>query len=170
MRAVSRVGLGEALAVALEQDGVPLVGIDVEVERGVMTADEMLEYRIRSVPGGIPRTATASDLRAFEGQNAGVLQFFPQMQIATGAGCGSCLMSNGRFDPDRWVLDDRVMSFDEFRSYAVGELCRIDVVTVQIPQDPMEKGFVMAYTCGYLRRVALGEETLPILLTSLWGR
>jgi len=135
-----------------------------------MSAREMLEYRVRSVPGGIPRTADAAALRAFADQNAEILNFFPAMTVATGAGCESCLTSSGRFDPDRWVIDDREVLFDEFRTYPVRDFCRLDVVTVPIPGRTMEQGFVIAYTCEFLRDVATGEETLPLLLTNLWGR
>ena len=157
------------LVIGIEREAVQLEGIDVEVDRGGMTPAERLRYRIRSIPGGIPRTATAADLRAFEGQNAEVLQFFPAMTVATGAGCESCLMASGRFDPDRWILDDREVAFDEFRSYSVGELCRIDVVTIPQAGSPTERGVVIGYTCDFMRRIAMGEEKLQLLLTNLWG-
>ncbi len=161
--------LAEPVRIGLELEAVELEGIDVEVDGAIMTPAEMLEFRVRAIPGGIPRTAGAGQLRAFANQKAEILDFFPAMTVATGAGCESCLMWSGRFDPERWVLDDREVAFDEFRSYLVGDICRVDVVVVPLRESPIEKGSVLAYTCDYLRKVATGEKTLPILLTNLWG-
>lgn len=161
--------LESPIVIGLRQEAVELEGIDVEVDRSRMSPAKRLEYRVRSIPGGIPRTAGAAALRAFGNQNAELLDFFPAMTVATGAGCESCLMANGRFDPDRWLIDDREVLFDEFRSYPVRDICRVDVVTIPVAGSPMEKGVVFAYTCDFLRQVATGQKTLRLLLTNLWG-
>jgi hypothetical protein len=161
--------LSEPIRIGLQQEAVELAGIDVDVNRGGMSGFERLEYRVRSIPGGIPRTAGTAELRAFANQNAEILDFFPAMTVATGVGCESCLMASGRFDPDRWLIDDREVFFDEFRSYPVGEICRVDVVTIPVTGSPVERGVVLAYTCRFLRDVASGKETLRLLMTDLWG-
>jgi hypothetical protein len=161
--------LDEPLAIGLERDAVELEGIDVEVDvpRGwaALPLDERLEFRTRSLLG-VDRVATAADLRAFEHQEAEVWDFFPQMTIATGTGCEGCIMMAGRWEPLFFVDEFRV-SFEEFRSVPVGELCRVEVVVRAKP--PRGSGLgpsnVFAYSCSFLRDVATGKRTLrPSLL------
>lgn len=162
--------LDEPLAIGLERDAVELEGIDVEVERPRRTMQETLEFRVKSVQNGIPRTATAAELRAFEHQEAETWDFLRTMNVGVGAGCEQCIMASGRIPDPAFIVDDRRVSFDEFRSYPVGEVCRVDVVTIPIAFSPTEQGFVMAYTCAFLRDVATGRRSLPMLLTNMWGR
>jgi hypothetical protein len=161
--------LAEPIRIGLQRDAVQLQGIDVEVDRPRMSLPEILEFRVRSIQNGIPRSAGSAELRAFEHQEADVWDFLPAMTVAIGAGCEECIMANGRFEPD-FIVDDRKVEYDEFRSYRVGEICRVDVVTIPIVGSPTERGFVMAYTCAFLREVATGERRLPILLSDMWDR
>jgi len=161
--------LQEPVRIVLRQEAVELEGIEVEVDGARMSLPEMLEFRARSIQNGIPRKATAADLRAFEHQEAEVWDFLPSMNVATGTGCPECMMASGRIPQPKFVVDDREVSFEEFRSYRVGEICRVDIVTIQIPFGSPEKGLVMAYTCSFLRQVAAGERRLPIMLPNIWG-
>ncbi len=154
--------LAEPVRIGLQQQAVELQGIDVEVERSgwaTWPLEEQLKYRVRSMMG-IDRVATAADLRAFPDQRADVWQFLPWMTVATGAGCEECLMASGRIEAPGFILDDRGVSYDEFRSYMVEDICRVEVVTIPIPFKPVEKGVVLGYTCSFLREVATGKRRL----------
>jgi len=85
------------------------------------------------------------------------------MTVATGAGCPQCIMASGRIPSPTFVVDDRGVSFDEFRSYAVEEICRVDVVTIPIAGSPTESGVVLAWTCQFLRDVATGRRKLSFV-------
>jgi len=102
-----------------------------------------------------------ADLRAFEHQEAEIWDFLPEMTVAIDAGCDGCIMAAGRFRPT-FIVDDRSVSLDEFRSWPVEDICRVDVVTIK--RMGGTTGFVMAYTCGLLRDVAMGKRTLPPFL------
>jgi hypothetical protein len=158
--------LERPIVLALEREAVELEGIDVDVDRPTGWAarplEYQLQYRVRSMMG-IERTATAADLRSFPHQEAEVWDFLPQMTVATGAGCPECIMASGRIPDPTFVIDDRGVSFDEFRSYAVEEICRVDVVTLPRAGSSSEGGVVIAYTCQFLRDVATGKRTLSFV-------
>jgi len=158
--------LERELVIALEREAVQLEGIDVEVDRGRMTLNEALDRRVRSIERGIARTARAADLRAFPGQNAEVFAFFPWMTIGTNAGCDGCLMSNGRVRPNVWTIDDRVVAREEFEMMSVGDMCRIDVVTIPRLGHGVDRGMVFGYTCDFLMKAATGEIQVPLL--NMW--
>lgn len=158
--------LERPIVIALEREAVELEGIDVDVDRpsgwAARPLEHQLKYRVRSMMG-IDRTATAADLRAFPHQEAEVWDFLPRMTIATGAGCPECIMASGRIPDPSFVINDQSVSFDEFRSYAVEEICRVDVVTLPVAGSPSEKGVVIAYTCQFLRDVATGKRSLSLV-------
>ncbi len=56
--------LAEPIVIGLREEAVELEGIDVAVDRPSMTPAEMLEYRVRSIPGAIPRTASVADRKS----------------------------------------------------------------------------------------------------------
>lgn len=158
--------LESPIVLALEREAVELEGIDVDVDRPTGWAarplEYQLQYRVRRMMG-IERTATAADLRSFSDQKAEVWAFLPQMTIATGAGCPQCIMASGRIPNPSFIIDERGVSFDEFRSYAVEEICRVDVVTLPRAGSSSEGGVVIAYTCRFLRDVASGKRTLSFV-------
>jgi len=153
--------------IALEREAVPLEGIDVEVNRPTGWTARPLEYklkfRVRSLMG-IDRTATLADLRAFEHQEAEIWDFLPQMNVFGLVDGG--FISNGRVPRPSYVIDDRSVVFDEFRTYPVEDFCRLDVVTFPRP-GARKGGLVMAYTCDYLMDVVTGKERMtPFLPTN----
>ncbi len=160
--------LEEPIRIGLQREAVELDGIDVAVDAPRMSVPEILEFRVRSLPGGIPRSAGAAELRAFGNQKSEIWEFLPDMNVIPGTGCDSCFMASGRVEPEQFILDDREVSFDEFRSHTVGELCRLDVLTFPVGGEPVERGLIIGYTCGFLREVAFGRRTLPILTPNLW--
>jgi len=155
------------LVIALEQDVVPLEGIDVMVDQPTgWTARPLsykLKWRVRSLMG-IDKSASAADLRAFEHQEAEIWDFLPEMNVFGMLDGG--FMSFGRVRSPSYVIDDRNVVFEEFRSYPVEDFCRLDVVTFPRP-GPAKAGLVMGYTCDYLWAVARGEERMtPFLPTN----
>lgn len=157
--------LAEPIVIGLRREAVELEGIDVAVDRPSMSLSEMLEFRVRSIPGAIPRTASPAQLRAFEHQEAEIWDFLPDMTVAIDAGCDGCIMASGRFRPS-FIVDTRTVSLDEFRSWPVEDICRVDVVPIK--RMGGTTGFVMAYTCDFLREVATGERTMPLTLQNMW--
>jgi len=156
--------LERPLVVALEREAIPLEGIDVEVDPPTGWTARPLEYkldfRVRSLMG-IDRTASAADLRGFEHQGAEIWDFLPQMNVGYYGLEG--FIANGLVPRPGFVIDDRNVVFDEFRSYPVEEICRLDVVTFPRP-GATKGGLVMAYTCEFLMDVVTGEERLTPFL------
>ncbi len=155
--------LSEPLRIGLRQEAVELEGIDVEVERSGWAAKpiaEQLKFRVRSMMG-IDRIATVGDLRAFPDQRADIWQFLPWMTIATDVGCEGCMMMMGMSEPG-FLVDDRGVSYDEFRSWPVEDMCRVEAIV--FPGGGQTRSVVAAYTCGYLREIATGERTLSPFL------
>lgn len=156
--------LERPLVIALERDAVELEGIEVAVDRPSGWTARPLEYklkfRVRTLMG-IDRTATLEDLRAFEHQEAEIWDFLPQMNVAQ-LGYGGFIAS-GRVPSPSFVIDDRGVVFDEFRTLPVEDVCRLDLVT--FPRPGLTKsGLVIAYTCDYLMDVVLGKERLTPFL------
>ncbi|HZX24134.1 MAG TPA: hypothetical protein VFF18_11395, partial [Woeseiaceae bacterium] len=122
--------------------------------------DYKVKFRVRSLMG-IDRTATVSDLREFAHQEAELWDFLPRMGIFTFANGG--FIASGRVPSPSYVIDDRGVVFDEFRSYPVRDICHLDVVTFPSP-GATKGGLVMAYTCQFLRDVMTGKRTLSPFL------
>lgn len=162
--------LERPLVIGLKREAIPLAGIDVDVDRPTGWTARPLEYklkfRVRSLMA-IDRSATASDLREFPHQEAELWDFLPHMNVFAFADGG--FIASGRVPSPAFVMDDRSVSFDEFRAYPVGEICRLDVVTIPSP-GPVKGGLVMAYSCQFLMDVATGERMLsPFLPIGLGG-
>lgn len=161
--------LESPLLIALKYDAVPLDEVRVEVDRPTGWAARPLEYklkfRVRSLQG-IDRTANSAELRAFPHQEADVWNFLPRMNVAIGAGCPECIMESGRIPNPGFLVDDRAVDFDEFQSYSVEEICRVDVVTFPAAGNPEKRGLVMAYTCQFLLDVATRKRTLSPFIGS----
>jgi len=171
--------LERPLVIALEQDVVPLEGIDVDVDRPsgwtARPMEEKLEFRATQIMGN-HRSADLRKLRDFEHQEAEIWDFLPQMN-AVGLYDGG-FRSGGYVRAPTYILDDRMVAFDEFRSYAVGEMCRLDLVTIpRLGRGRLNGsssnygGVVLGYTCAYLMDVATGRRTLtPFLPESIEGQ
>jgi len=164
--------LERPLVIALEQDVVPLEGIDVEVDRPTgwtaLPMEYKLEFRAKQIMGN-NRSANLADLRDFKHQEAEIWDFLPQMN-AVGLFDGG-FRSGGLVRSPMYVMDERVVNFDEFRSYAVGEMCRLDLITIprlargRLQGSSMDHGgLVLGYTCDYLMDVAMGRKVLTPFL------
>jgi len=158
------------LLIGLEREAVPIEGIDVEVDRPTgWTARPLeykLEFRVRSQQG-IDRVAGLAELRAFEHQQAEIWDFLPEMTVAPLLDGG--FFMSGRVENPGFIMDDRNVVFDEFRSYPVEDICRIEVVTIPVP-GARKSGFVQAYTCDFLMDVATGERSLSPFLPTMPAR
>ncbi len=156
--------LERPIRIGLEREAVELPGIDVAVDRpsgwSARPLDYKLKFRVRSLMA-IDRTANAADLRAYPHQEAEIWDFLSHMNVFGMLDGG--FIASGRVSNPSYIMDDRGVVFDEFRSYPVGDICRLDVVT--IPGRGLEKsGIVMAYSCEFLLEVAKGERTLSPFL------
>jgi len=154
------------LLIGLEQDAIPLEGIEARVEKPVV---EKMDRRVRMATRVVSRVANSADLRAFEYQEAEIWDFFPEMQVAALGACPDCLNMGGRFTAIYFV-DDLPVEREHLRSFRVGEICRVEVVRLQVPPDHRNPnmfrtpGGVHAYTCRYMLQVARGERTMPPVL------
>jgi len=177
--------LERELVIPLEQDVVPLEGIDVDVDApqgwSARPMEEKLDFRAGRIMGN-SRSASAQDLRDFPHQEAEVWDFLPRMNAVALFDGG--FRSGGLVRSPSFVLDDREVVFDEFRMVPVGEMCRLDLIT--LPRLGRGRpgsfrsdngGVVLGYTCDYLMQVAMGRKKLtPFLPMGIedqlqqWGR
>jgi hypothetical protein len=158
--------LDRSLAVGLTSTAVEIEGIEVRARRPLL---ERMDGRLSALGRFATRTASQGELRAFAHQEADLYDFLPEMNVAVGVtGCLECMMMNGGFRA-RFFLDDFEIPMDEFRSLAVEQICRVEVVR-KTPRPGRNStlidatGGVHAYTCDYMMAVARGEETLTPFL------
>ncbi len=154
--------LDEPLTIGLQRDVIELDGIDVETRLPIL---ERMHARLRGGGDRSFRTADRWQLRRFPHQEADIYDFLPDMTVATGVmACEECMMMNGIMRA-RFFMDDLEVDYDEFRSYTVAEICRVEVIR-EIPNpgpnfDMVEaEGGVHAYTCDFMHEVERGQRPM----------
>lgn len=155
--------LAAPITIGLRRDVIELDPIGVEIDRDPKRGwtsrplEWQFQFRVRRLMG-MERTATLRDLRDFPNQSADPWAFLPTLTIATDVGREGCIMMAGKTCPT-FFMDDREMELEQWRSWRVEEICRVDAV-----RFTGSGSAILAYTCDFIRDLATGKRTLSPFL------